>query len=78
MTKHLKNEDGCENRVEKNTQATVNDEDTVNYYVISNESNCINQDNMQDKDITYPSNEENDNEMFGEEKDDPDQDCDKR
>ena len=33
---------------------------------------------MQYKDITYPSNEDNDNEIIDKEKDDPDQDCDKR
>ena len=33
---------------------------------------------MEDKDITYPSNEEKDNEIFDKEKDDLDQDCDKR
>ena len=33
---------------------------------------------MQDKDITYPSNEENNNEIIDKEKDDPNQDCDNR
>ena len=49
----------------------------VDYHVISNESNGINQDIVQDKDITYPSNEENENEIIDKEKDDPDQYCDK-
>ena len=72
------NEDGCENHIEQATQADVKDEDIVHHYVIPDESNGINQDNMQDRDITYPSNEENDNEIFEKEKDDPGQDCDKR
>ena len=71
------NEYGCENRVEQTTQANVKDENTIDYYVISNESNGINQDIVQDKYITYPSNEENDNKIIDKEKDDLDQDCDK-
>ena len=72
------NEDGCENHVEQTTQAHVKNEDTLDHYVISDESNGINKDIMQYKDITYPSNEDNDNEIIDKEKDDPDQDCDKK
>ena len=72
------NEDGCENSVEQVTQVDIRDGDTLDHYVIPNESNGINQDNMQDKDITYPSNEESYKEIFDKEKDDPYQDCDKR
>ena len=50
----------------------------VDYHVISNESNGINQDIVQDKDITYPSNEENENKIFDKKKDDFDEDCEKR
>ena len=71
------NEDGCENLVEQTTQDNIKDEDTIDYYVISDESNGINQDIAQGKYITYPSNEENDNEIIDKEKDDLDQDCDK-
>ena len=77
MTKTFKeNEDGCENRVEQTTQANVKDGDTIDYYVISDESNGIDQDIVKDKYITYHSNEENDNEIIDKEKDDLDQDCD--
>ena len=69
------NEDGCENLVEQITQDNLKDEDTIDYYVISDESNGINQDIVQDKYITYPSNEENDNEIIDKEKDYLDQDC---
>ena len=62
------NEDGRENCVEQTTQANVNNEDTIEYYVISDESNGINQDIVQDKYITYPSNEKNDNEIIDKEK----------
>ena len=72
------NEDGWENRVEQTTQDNVKDEDTIDYYVIFDESNGTNQGIVQDKDITYPSNEENENEIFDKKKDDPHQDCDKR
>ena len=72
------NEYGCENHVEQTTQANVKDEDTIDYYVISDESNDINQDIVQDKYITYPSNEENDNEIIDKEKNDRVQDFDKR
>ena len=40
------NEDGCENHVEQATQANVKEEDTIDHYVILDESNGINQDNM--------------------------------
>ena len=72
------NEYGCENRVEQTTQANVKDEDTIDYYVISDESNGINQDILHEKDITYLGNEENDNAIIDKEKYDHDQDCDKR
>ena len=71
------NEYGCENHVEQTTEANVKYEDTIDYYVIFDESNGINQDIVQDKYITYPSNEENDNEIIDKEKDDLDQDCDR-
>ena len=72
------NEDVCENHIEEAAQADVKEEDIVYHHVIPDESNDIDQDNMQDKDITYPSNEETDNKIFDKEKDYPNQYCDKR
>ena len=72
------NEDEGENHVEEATQVDEKKEDRVGQYVIPNESNGINQYNMQYKDIAYPSDKGIENEIIDKEKDDPDQDCDKR
>ena len=72
------NLDGGENHVEEATQVDEKKEDRVGQYVIPDESNGINQYNMQYKDITYPSNKEMDNKIIDKENDDPEQDCDKR
>ena len=72
------NEDECENHVEEATQVDEKNEDRAGQYVIPDESNGINQYNMQYKDITYPSNKGIDIEIIDKEKDDPDQDYDKR
>ena len=61
------NEDECKNHVEEATQVDEKNEDKVGQYVIPDESNGINQYNMQYKDITYPSNK-----GIDKEKDDPD------
>ena len=50
------NVDGGENHVEEATQVDEKKEDRVGQYVILDESNGINQYNMQYKNITYPSN----------------------
>ena len=55
------NEDGGENHVEEATQVDEKNEDRVGQYVIPDESNGINQYNMQYKDISYPINKGIDN-----------------
>ena len=72
------NKDVCENHVEEATQVDVKEEDTIDPYVIPNESNDIDLDNMRDKDIAQPSNDEIDNKIIDKEKDNPHQNCDTR